>query len=225
MAESLYSEGDSTNKWSQLTIEEAKTVKVINLLSKEIKKNLKILDIGCNGGQLLDLAKMLGAITAGVDLSDRCIAIIKQKGHQHFSSIMEIDDNERFDIITAFDLVEHLYNVPAFFDFCKTKLVDNGKLIILTGNVFSLNAQITQEKWWYLGAPEHIVFPSRLYFKYHTPFQFKEIIYTYASIAYKEPVIKVLKSFFYQIFKDKYTGIPPICPDHVLIVLQKTNTK
>ena len=180
---------------------------------------MAVLDVGCNTGELLDFVKSKGCRTAGVEFSATSRSMLNSKQHQAYDSLDHV--TERFDVITAFDLVEHLYDVPGFLKKCQSLLVDGGVVVILTGDKSSLSARICQSKWWYLTHPEHIVFPSRQYYVQHSGLHVEKWIPTYASKGYKKQPVAVFKGVLKRILKRNYTGLPSLGPDHVLIVLKK----
>ncbi|HQH99513.1 MAG TPA: class I SAM-dependent methyltransferase [Spirochaetota bacterium] len=215
----LYSFGSSSNRWSKIPFQEVKSKNILNALGKLFENNVKVLDIGCNTGLLLDFAKSKGCITTGVEYSEESRNQAIEKGHRCVSSIVEID--ETFDVITAFDLVEHLYDCSGFFRFCRDHLKRNGKLAILTGNMNSISAIISRSNWWYIKYPEHIIFPSKKYYKNFSGFALNKWILTYAAVGYKNPISKIInKEIYNQIYNGQYIGLPSIGPDHVLVVLE-----
>lgn len=216
----LYSEGVSGERWSKMIFKEAKTKEVTDQLGLVFKRDIEVLDIGCNTGELLDFAKSCGCKTSGVEFSQDSRKILRNKGHVAFSSINEVKGG-CFDVITAFDLIEHLYDVESFISFCRDKLRERGVLVILTGNISSVSARITGSKWWYLRYPEHIVFPSKKYFKALSKFRIEKWIYTYASRGYKHNILETLKSSTPAFLMGRYNGLPSLGPDHVLAVLRK----
>lgn len=218
MAISLYSNGESAERWSREPFHLQKPVNQIKYLQQYLLDGKKILDIGCNSGELLDYAKALGCETAGIEYSKNSRNILEDKKHIAFSSMAEV--REKFDVITAFDLVEHLYDIPAFFMNCSKMLNQGGVLIVLTGNVGSLSARFCKSNWWYLRYPEHVVFPSRKYYAHYSGFLMKKWVRTYVARDYKYPWIQVLKRMIGGVRQGGYNGFPPIGPDHVLVVLK-----
>ncbi len=222
-AVSLYSDGVSADRWSyeKTTFKNIKPSNQIECLKRYFVNGKKVLDIGCNTGELLDYARIHGCETAGVEYSLESIGVLKNKNHCIYNSLNDIDGNEQYDVITAFDLVEHLYDIPCFFRKCKQMLSEGGVLIILTGNIESFSARFCKSKWWYVSFPEHIVFPSRKYLVQHSGFSLCEWIKTYASNNFKSSFTKSFRRFIKGVINNYYNGLPCIEPDHVLVVLRK----
>lgn len=218
-ATSLYKNGSSNSRWKESKFEDSKCQEIIGFLSKLFYQDAKILDVGCNTGELLDFAKARGCKTFGIEYSADSIPLLKQKGHTVISSLSEHDNY--YNAIAAFDLVEHLYNLPEFIDSCYSQLAKDGYLLILTGNILSFSSVLAGSNWWYASFPEHIVFPSKYYFQRNSKFKVRAWIPTYAGVSYENSLIAVLKYLLKNFFKEAYNGLPSLGTDHVLIVLQK----
>ncbi len=219
LATRYYSDGASGERWSDTAVEDSKTPDVIKELGTLFQAGARILDIGCNTGSLLDFAKARGCHTSGVDFSRASGLVLRKKGHIAYSSLSEV--KEDFDVITAFDLVEHLYHIADFFDVCRTLLTPSGRFAMLTGNIRSISARSTQSKWWYLRYPEHIVFPSKYFIHTYSGFKMSRWMPTYASAGYKHSLISMCKEVMMSTLMGKYEGLPSLGPDHALAVLEK----
>ena len=225
IARELYSQGDSTNRWSTVTFEQHKTPEIVAELSQILGEGKQHLDVGCSGGSLLDFSKKRGSSTVGVDYSSITREHLESKGHAWVPSLESLG-GQGFDIITAFDLIEHLYDVRGFLQECCHLLRPGGRLVMLTGNIDCQSARIAREHWWYLSYPEHIVFPSRVFFERLTNFKLEKWIPTYASSGYRHPLyrLRLLLGFLKRkVQGKKYTGLPSWVPDHSLIFLTKAN--
>ena len=219
MAKSLYCQGDSDQRWKSEAFSDSKSIHLTKMLQSIFQKNLKVLDIGCNTGELLDLAKLQGCQTFGIEYSESSQKLLKDKGHIIYSDLK--NKNECFDVITAFDLVEHIYNVPEFLNNCFDRLSQEGYLILFTGNIGCMTAQLLKGKWWYVRWPEHIVFPSIRYFKIYNKFKIIEVVKTYHSNYFRTDLKLSIKHILKSILKKSYNGIPTIQDDHILIILKK----
>ena len=132
-AKMLYSTGQAGERWSKKAFDQNKTRDVIDSMAAIFKSKGSVLDVGCNTGTLLDFAHGIGCKTSGVEFSSASREIIVEKGHSAYSTFEETTGE--YDVITVFDLVEHLYYVPIFLKGCYEKLTKKGKLIIFTGNI------------------------------------------------------------------------------------------
>jgi len=215
----MYESGAGNERWISKPFVEEKPDEVIRALEKIFLPGSYLLDVGCNTGELLDFARARGCHTSAVEYSMASAEVVKDKGHNFFNSIYEADGP--YDVITAFDLVEHLYDIPSFFMECRKKLKDNGLVVILTGNFSCFSARITGADWWYLSFPEHITFPSRRYFYSIAQFSVVKWLRTYAATKFYSPIRNKVFSLVKGIQHGAYTALPSLGPDHVLVVLRK----
>jgi SAM-dependent methyltransferase len=218
IAVTLYTGGASGERWSSEPFEVVKPANQLECLDGYFREGASVLDIGCNTGELLDYARRRGCRTAGVEYSAASRRILETKGHDSFANISDVD--EQFDVITAFDLVEHFYDVPDFFRRCKAMLKKGGVLVVLTGDIGSLSARVCKANWWYLRYPEHIAFPSRKYFARHSGLVLDRWLRTYASKGYQAGWVEILRQLASGLVKRRYSGLPSIGPDHVMAVLK-----
>lgn len=121
----------------------------IELISKYIQplNGKRLLDIGCGTGWFLEVAREYGFEIFGQELgkeladwsSDRLgIRIFK-------GPISDIQISNTFDVITMFDLLEHVENpLQLIFD-CKRILNDKGIILVFTPNFDSLAIDVMKE--------------------------------------------------------------------------------
>jgi 2-polyprenyl-6-hydroxyphenyl methylase / 3-demethylubiquinone-9 3-methyltransferase len=113
-----------------------RNVKSLNCLS-----GLRMLDIGCGAGLLCEPFTRLGAQVIGVDPSASNIAAAKlhaEKGHLSIdyrcTTVEEMDARERFDIVLAMEVVEHVSDVGMFLNRCAALLKPGGMMVVSTLN-------------------------------------------------------------------------------------------
>ncbi len=114
----------------------SRNVKSLNCLS-----GLRLLDIGCGAGLLCEPFTRLGAQVIGVDPSATNIAAAKvhaDKGHLSIdyrcTTAEEMDTRERFDIVLAMEVVEHVADIELFLGRCAAMLKPGGMMVVSTIN-------------------------------------------------------------------------------------------
>ncbi len=68
--------------------------------------------------------------------------------------------NKKFDLITLWDVVEHLDNPKEVISIAYNKLKKGGKIVISTGDVDSLFSKIQRSNWHLYTPPQHLSFFS-----------------------------------------------------------------
>jgi len=119
--------------------------KILSKAKSRIKGNEKpvLLDVGAAMGTTMDIAKELGFQTKGVEISTMLANKAKEKGHEVFNcNISEISSSEKFDVITMFDIIEHLDNPKEVLLNLKKMLKPKGEIIVYTPNHGSLIVKI-----------------------------------------------------------------------------------
>ena len=105
-------------------------------------KGLRILDIGCGGGILCEPLARLGANVVGADPAETNIAAAKLHAEQGGLAIdyrattaeALADAGERFDIVLAMEVVEHVADVKLFVARCAEMVKPGGLMIAATLN-------------------------------------------------------------------------------------------
>ncbi|MGV7217712.1 bifunctional 2-polyprenyl-6-hydroxyphenol methylase/3-demethylubiquinol 3-O-methyltransferase UbiG [Bradyrhizobium sp. UFLA05-112] len=112
-----------------------------NVRSLNCLGGLRVLDIGCGAGLLCEPLSRLGAQVIGIDPSASNIAAAKlhaDKGHLSIdyrcTTVEEVDPRERFDIVLAMEVVEHVTDVGIFLSRCAAMLKPNGLMVVSTLN-------------------------------------------------------------------------------------------
>ena len=113
-----------------------RNAKSLNCLS-----GLRLLDIGCGAGLLCEPFTRLGAQVIGIDPSATNISAAKlhaDKGHLSIdyrcTTVEDMDARERFDIVLAMEVVEHVNDVGAFIKRCAAMLKPGGLMVVSTLN-------------------------------------------------------------------------------------------
>jgi 2-polyprenyl-6-hydroxyphenyl methylase / 3-demethylubiquinone-9 3-methyltransferase len=105
-------------------------------------KGLRILDIGCGAGVLCEPLARLGADVVGVEPGESNIVMARRHACEAGLSIdyrcataeALADAGERFDIVLAMEVVEHVSDAPAFLGHCAWLVKPGGLMILSTIN-------------------------------------------------------------------------------------------
>ncbi len=121
--------------------------------------NTSIFDLGCSNGLFLDLAKAYGFnVLSGVEYNREYADICRTKGYQIYNqSFIDInfDKSERFEIVTAWAVLEH---IPELNDVIKQiKLILNPEGVLLF-EVPCLTFNETEDNYWLSSSLEHIYY-------------------------------------------------------------------
>lgn len=107
---------------------------------------LRVLDIGCGGGLLAEPLARMGAAVTGIDLAPATIEGAKwhaaEGGLEIDYRVAAVDDlasdGERFDLVCAMEVVEHIADQPAFLrdaaSLVKQAAAGGGGLVMATLN-------------------------------------------------------------------------------------------
>jgi len=126
----------------------------LNLINSEQSQKGKILDIGAGTGDFLLTAKNDGWKTVGVEPSDRAKEIAKKKGIEFIEEISELENNS-FDVITMWHVLEHVPNLEFQIHELKRLLKPTGTLIVAVPNFKSYDAKYYGEFWAAFDVPIH----------------------------------------------------------------------
>jgi 2-polyprenyl-6-hydroxyphenyl methylase / 3-demethylubiquinone-9 3-methyltransferase len=112
-----------------------------NARSLSCLSGLRMLDIGCGAGLLCEPFARLGAQVTGIDPSASNIAAARLHANRsHLSidyrcaSVEEIDLRERFDVVLAMEVVEHVSDVGLFLSRCAAMMKPAGLMVVSTLN-------------------------------------------------------------------------------------------
>ena len=118
----------------------------------------RLLDVGCAYGYVLEMGKILGYESSGVEVSpaaefaqSRGLPVFK--GQLHEAKFQD----EYFDLVTMIDVIEHLPDPVAFLNDVFRILKPGGQLLILTPNVDNLVAKALGRRWPHYKA-EHLFY-------------------------------------------------------------------
>ncbi len=139
------------------------TIKRYNALLDKFepyRKTNKILDIGCGIGFFLDEAKKRGWEVYGTELSEKTAEICNQKGITIALGPLNAKnyDPESFDIITSFEVIEHINNPKIELKNLNEIVRAGGLVYITTPNFDSLLRHKLKSSYNIISYPEHLTY-------------------------------------------------------------------
>lgn len=168
-----------------------------------------LLDVGCALGFFLETARKKGWNVWGIEISDYAVVHCKNRlGLSVFANrtgdYSNLPDN-LFDVITMYDLIEHVEDPVFLLREMKKKLKLDGLLVIETPDVTSFYSNILKKYSPYIRPPAHLSFFSKytlnralesVGLKVETIAYSKKIVNLSYLINVLEPYNKTLASLF-----------------------------
>ena len=125
-----------------------------------------VLDVGSGAGEFLLAAQAAGYDARGVDVSDAAAAIARSRGTRaEAADFLTHDFGRTFDVVSMWDVVEHLREPAAFFRRARELLSPRGVLLLkipgFHGRAFLAIGAVPRLAQTILGAPAHIQYFCR----------------------------------------------------------------
>jgi SAM-dependent methyltransferase len=140
-----------------------RTFDLFNAFPKEIHKddfqNKSVLEIGPSpgGGTMRYLTAL--AVVEGLEISKKAADHLRDIGFtMYHGRIGEIKIDKMYDIIFAYEVVEHFRDPKKAIEAIYGLLKPGGKFIISTGNVKSLKARVLRRRWTFYLTPQHLYY-------------------------------------------------------------------
>ncbi|MFT5858101.1 MAG: 2-polyprenyl-3-methyl-5-hydroxy-6-metoxy-1,4-benzoquinol methylase [Flavobacteriaceae bacterium] len=153
-------EYEVTSFLSKITI--ARYNALLDKFEKHRKTN-RILDVGCGYGFFLEIAKKRGWKVYGSDYAEKCIDICTKKGIDMYRGSMndEAFIPEMFDVITSFEVIEHIYKLNQELQNLNRLLRPGGIMYVTTPNFNAILRYRLGEKYDVINYPEHLLYFTR----------------------------------------------------------------
>ena len=126
---------------------------------KRFKPEGALLDVGCNIGIFMKAARDAGFAVTGVEMNSGCAAYGREKfglDIRHASLEGAAFPEETFDVVTMFDVLEHVPDPLAFLSVARRALKPGGLLAVQSPNLNSFMAWLLKENWNWLTTPDHL---------------------------------------------------------------------
>lgn len=178
----------------------------LNLINSVQPAKGSILDIGAGTGDFLSFVQQEGWQAIGVEPSEKAKAIAKKKGVSFVGNTSELENNS-FDVISMWHVLEHVPDLDSQIKELKRLLKPNGTLIIAVPNFKSFDAKHYGKFWAAFDVPIHFWHFSKTAIKLlfeqeemklvkTLPMKFDSYYVSLLSEKYKNGKMNFIKAFF-----------------------------
>ena len=120
-------------------------------------KSGSILDIGCGTGNFLKIMKQSGWKINGVEINDTARGIAKNNtGSVILNKIEFFESKQKYDVITLWHSLEHLYDLKRYLNKISISLNATGIVMIAAPNYQSFDADYFKQDWAAYDVPRHL---------------------------------------------------------------------
>ncbi|KAF2514107.1 class I SAM-dependent methyltransferase [Flavobacterium zhairuonense] len=166
----------------------------LNLINSEQSQKGKILDIGAGTGDFVLTAKNDGWNVIGIEPSDRAKNIAKQKGISFVEETASLENNS-FDVITMWHVLEHVPNLENQIQELKRLLKPTGTLIVAVPNFKSFDAKHYGEFWAAFDVPIHF---------WHFSKKAIQLLFEKVDMKLEKVLPMKFDSFYVSLLSEKY---------------------
>lgn len=179
----------------------------VALITKENTTIGKLLDIGAGTGDFLTQAKLSGWNCTGIEPNEKAKNISISKGVSFINTLEELENNS-FDVITMWHVLEHVPDLENQIKTLKRLLKPNGTIVIAVPNYKSFDAKHYKSFWAAYDVPRHLwhfsktsilklVAKENLKLEKVKPMWFDSFYVCLLSEKYKTGKMNFLKGFFF----------------------------
>lgn len=131
------------------------------LAARELRRPVagaRLLEVGSGHGLFLEAARSRGFEVVGVELSQTAAAHARSSRGLtvHSTQLADAPLDGRFDVVCAWDTIEHVPDPVEFWRAVRGVLADDGIVLFSTPYFSSLPARLLRRRWWTLKPTEHI---------------------------------------------------------------------
>lgn len=127
------------------------------------RKTGNLLDVGCGSGHFLKTAKERGWSVYGTEYPDSLCEVCRKKGLTIHKGVLDVNNYPgiTFDVLTSFEVIEHIYNPLEELQKVKTLLRSKGLFYCTTPNFNALQRLQQGSEFNIFAYPEHISYYTR----------------------------------------------------------------
>jgi 2-polyprenyl-3-methyl-5-hydroxy-6-metoxy-1,4-benzoquinol methylase len=123
------------------------------------RRTNKILDVGCGDGHFLEAAKKKGWNVYGTEYTSEACEPARVKGIEMYAGLIQtFSSTKDFDVITSFEVLEHLTDPKDHVTAIAKLLRTGGLFYFTTPNFNSLSRRWLGGKWKIIEYPEHLTY-------------------------------------------------------------------
>jgi 2-polyprenyl-3-methyl-5-hydroxy-6-metoxy-1,4-benzoquinol methylase len=130
---------------------------------RKFRQGGRLLDIGCAYGFFLKEAQRHFEV-AGIEIAEHAAQTCREAGLSVLSGMADaanLASVGNFDVITLFDVIEHLPKPDQTLALCGDRLLPGGVVVISTGDFGSIAARLFGARWRLMTPPQHLWFFTR----------------------------------------------------------------
>ena len=122
----------------------------------------RVLDVGAAYGYFLEAARTRGWQAEGVEIAPDCAAEAERTSGAKVvaGDFMEVPLESGFDVITMFDVLEHIADPMGALRRAHELLAPGGLVVVETGDWQSTWARALGARWYFFDPPQHVVYFS-----------------------------------------------------------------
>jgi SAM-dependent methyltransferase len=122
---------------------------------------VRVLDIGCGGGDYLELARQAGWVSCGVEPDPVARSVATARGFDVRPSLIDFDGEAEFDFATLSHVIEHVHDPSQILRGINALLRPGAALFVVTPNMLAVGHRIYGRCWRGLEPPRHLILFSR----------------------------------------------------------------
>ena len=128
-------------------------------IRKQAPQARALLDVGCGLGHFLKTARDEGWSVSGYEVSRFAADVVRKRlGVSVYAGDLKSLGARKFDVVTAWDVLEHVRDPVAFLSQCRSLLSEEGIVVTTTGDFASMAARLSGSHWHLYNLPEHLFF-------------------------------------------------------------------